>query len=180
MKHRGDGYYEIVAAQMSDMANVDAAVLASDAIHHWHPQGLLMVGIAGAASPEQELGDLAIGRDVLYYERGKATPEGTRPEPQMYKSDATLWNAVITISPWTDRIPVKRPDGTRHRPKVHLGVIASGERVIAEAGARDAIAATHRKIVAIEMEGYGVGSAAWQSFNDVRFLVIRSISDRAD
>jgi nucleoside phosphorylase len=180
VKHKGGGTYEIVVAMSPDMANVDAAVLAADTIHHWGPEALLMVGIAGAAGPEQALGDIAIGRDVYYYERGKVTPSGRRPEPVIYRADATLWNAVVSIPNWSARVPVLRPDGTTTRPRIPQGVIASGERVIADAEARDEIASAHRKIVAIEMEGYGVGAAVWQSFDRVRFLAIRSICDMAD
>ncbi len=43
-----------------------------------------------------------------------------------------------------------------------------------------AITAANRKIMAIEMEGYGVIAAAWQSFEQVRCLVIRALCDYAD
>jgi hypothetical protein len=59
-------------------------------------------------------------------------------------------------------------------------VIASGEQVIADGAVRDRIAASNRKIVAIEMEGYGVSAAAWKLDQPVPCLVIRGISDRAD
>jgi hypothetical protein len=52
--------------------------------------------------------------------------------------------------------------------------------VIAAEDVRDSIAAQHRKIIAIEMEGYGASAAAWQSFTRVRCLVIRGICDLAD
>jgi nucleoside phosphorylase len=66
-------HYEIVVAQPPDMAQVDAAILTNDLIHHWDPAALLMVGIAGAASDgggedDEALGDLVVGRDVYYYE----------------------------------------------------------------------------------------------------------------
>jgi nucleoside phosphorylase len=162
------------------MANVDAALLTSDTIHHWHPESMLMVGIAGATSEEEKLGDLILGSSVYYYERGKEKADGNKPEPYMYPCDATLWSRVTHLSKWTARIYAKRPDGTRERPNIYPGVIASGERVIANAAVRDEIASGQRKIKAIEMEGYGFSKAAWQSFDRVRHLVIRAICDRAD
>ncbi|MBD2207651.1 DEAD/DEAH box helicase family protein [Calothrix sp. FACHB-1219] len=173
-------YYEIVVAQSPDMANVDVALLASDTIHHWHPAAMLMVGIAAAATQEQGLGDIVVGNAVYYYERGKITPDGLKPEPYQYPVDPTLWSRIISLPKWNGIISVLRPDDTDTIPKIHPGIIASGERVIADATMRDAIAAGHRKIVAIEMEGYGVSKAAWQSFERVRHLVIRAISDFAD
>lgn len=173
-------FYEIVVAQSPDMANVDVALLASDTIHHWRPEAMLMVGIAGAASQEQALGDIVVGNAVHYYERGKITPDGLKPEPYQYPVDQTLWSRVISLPEWNGIISVSRPDGTNIDPRIHTGVIASGEKVIADAAMRDDIAAAHRKIVALEMEGYGVSKAAWQSFERVRHLVIRAICDFAD
>jgi nucleoside phosphorylase/CheY-like chemotaxis protein len=172
--------YEIVVAQLPDMANVDAALLTSDTIHHWHPASMFMVGIAGAASEEEKLGDLILGSSVYYYERGKEKLDGNKPEPYMYPCDATLWSRVTTLPEWTARISVKRPDSIGERPNICQGVIASGERVVADAAVRDEIAAGQRKIRAIEMEGYGFSKATWQSFDQVRHLVIRAICDRAD
>ncbi|WP_414551695.1 SNF2-related protein [Anabaena sp. CCY 0017] len=173
-------FYEIVVAQSPDMANVDVALLASDTIHHWHPEAILMVGIAGAASDDPALGDIVVGNAIYYYERGKITPDGLKPEPYQYPVDQTLWSRIISLPDWNGIISVSRPDSKNTIPKIHLGVIASGEQVIADAAMRDNIAAHNRKIVAIEMEGYGVSKAAWQSFERVRHLVIRSICDFAD
>jgi len=69
------------------MANLDAALLASDALHHWRPNGALLVGIAAAASEEEQFGDVVVGRDVYYYERKKLTADGSKPEPQMFPAD---------------------------------------------------------------------------------------------
>jgi nucleoside phosphorylase len=173
-------FYEIVVAQLLDMANVDAALLTSNTIHHWNPESMLMVGIAGAASEEEKSGDLILGNDVYYYERGKETPSGNKSEIYMYPSDKTLWGRIITLPKWTARISVKRPDGAKKRPKIYQGVIASGERVIADAVIRDEIKTGQRKIRAIEMEGYGFSKAAWQSYSRPRHLVIRAICDSAD
>ncbi|MEO0458140.1 MAG: HEAT repeat domain-containing protein, partial [Cyanobacteria bacterium P01_A01_bin.114] len=173
-------HYDIILTQAPDMANVDAALLAADTLNHWQPHAILMVGIAAAAGRDQQLGDLILGKDVYYYERGKATASGVLPEPVMYRSDATLWNRVTTTPNHDFDIHATRPDGTDIFPNVSPGVIASGEQVIAHAAARDDIAKGHRKIKAIEMEGYGVSAAAWQRFDPVRCLVIRALCDYAD
>jgi uncharacterized protein (TIGR02646 family) len=175
-----DEFYEIVVTQIPNMANVDAALAANDMIHHWKPGALLMVGIAAAATKEQALGDAVAGGEVYYDERGKVTPTGIKPEPTMYKADATLWNRITTLPAWKKRIHVSRPDRLKSRPQIHYGVIFSSERVIADERMRDELLTKHRKIVAIEMEGYGVSAAAWQSFHQVRHLVIRAICDLAD
>jgi nucleoside phosphorylase len=170
-------FYEVVVAQAPDMANVDAALLASDTLHHWKPGAALLVGIAASAHKDVRLGDVVAGSDVYYYERGKVTPEGIKPEPKIIPADATLWSNVCAVPDWDGSVAVKRPDDTDARPMLLYGVIASGEKVIADAAVRDEIASGHRKILAIEMEGYGFSRAVWQSFEQVRHLDIRGICD---
>lgn len=182
---KSNEFYEIVVAQSPEMAQVEAAILTNDTIHDWDPGALLLVGVAGAASDgsredDEALGDLVLGQYIHYHERGKVTPDGVKPEPITYKADATLWNNVITLPPMRVRIPVSRPDGKQTRPTILKGVIASGERVIAEAAVRDEIAARHRKTLAIEMEGYGFSAAVWQSADKRHHLVMKAICDRAD
>ena len=182
---KGGDHYEIVVAQPLDMAQVDAAILTNDLIHHWDPAALLMVGIAGAASDggredDEALGDLVVGRDVYYYERGKVTVDGKRQEPVTYRADATLLNSFMNLPPLRARIPVSRPDGKQKPPRVLVAAIASGEKVIADAAARDQIVSHHRKTRAIEMEGYGFSAAVWQSFEHRGHLVMKAICDRAD
>jgi nucleoside phosphorylase len=180
-----DSYYEIIVAQLPDMANIDAALLTSDVLHHLEPAALLLVGIAGAASngskPDDEaLGDVVLGSSVYYYERGKETADGKRAEPYMYPASAKLWNRVSAVPDWKSSINARRPDKKRKRPAIHRGVIACGEKVIADAAARDEIVSGHRKIKAIEMEGYGFSKAVWQSVGQREYLVIKAICDRAD
>jgi nucleoside phosphorylase len=173
-------FYEIVIAQSQDTANVNAALLANDMFHHWKPVAVLMVGIAAASDPQQRLGDLVVGKEIYCYEAGKITAEVKLPEPKQIPADATLLNRTQALPDADFLILVDRPDGTKNFPKIEWGVIASGEKVIADASERDKIAAANREIMAIEMEAYGVIAAAWQSFEQVRCLVIRALCDYAD
>ena len=176
-----DKAYNLVVAQTPDVASVDAALLTAAAINDWKPSAVLMVGIAAATSPTQQLGDIILGKDVYYYDRGKVSAEGTMLEPIMHPADATLWSRATSLLPATDfEILADRPDQTDQYPTVTPAVIASGEKVIADAEFRDAILRQHRNIKAIEMEGYGVSTAAHQSSDKVRCLVIRALCDYAD
>jgi nucleoside phosphorylase len=175
-------FYEIVVAQSIDTANLNAALLANDMFHHWKPASIFMVGIAATAQSQskQNLGDLVVGKEICYYEMGKITAEGKLPEPKQIPVDATLLNRIHALPDTSFLILADRPDGTKNHPRVEVGVIASGDKVISDSIERDKIAAANRKIMAIEMEGYGVIAAAWQSFEQVRCLVIRALCDYAD
>ena len=175
-----DKYYYIVISQLSDVTNVNAAVFVANAIHYWHPRAVIMAGIAAAAREEQSLGDIVIGRAVHYHNRGKVTSDGILPEPITYNADPVLFNRAITLSKSSFVVRSNRPDFLDTSPNVYPGVIASGERVIADEEFRNQIAANHRKTKAIEMEGYGISAAAWQQSVSIRCLVIRAISDYGD
>ncbi len=173
-------FYEIIVAQAPDMANVDAALLTNDTIHHWSPKGALLVGIAGSVDKSVLLGDVIVGRSVYYDERGKVTPNGILPEPELIHSDSMLFNVASSISEWTPDLKIARPDGRKNFPRLHYGIIASSERVIADAEAHRALRSAHRKVLAVEMEGHGFSRAVLQSSDLVRHLPIRAICDEAN
>jgi len=171
--------YTIVVAQATDVANPDAALLTAEMIREWSPGAALLVGIAATSDPNKaSLGDIVVGTDVYYYERHKQTPKGARPEPKSIPADPTLLNNIRSID-WSNEVPISRPDASNTIPRVHFGVIACGEKVIADAKKRNGLAKANRKILAIEMEGYGFSLAACQSFEKVRHLDIRGVCDDA-
>jgi nucleoside phosphorylase len=78
------------------------------------------------------------------------------------------------------RIP--HPDmtlsGHRHgQPKLHRGLIASGDRSLRSARKRDEIAARY-DVLAIEMEGKGIGNTGF--YEGVEWFTVRGISDYGD
>lgn len=170
-------FYNIVVAQGSDMANTDAALTTSDMLHHWSPGAALLVGVAATTAPGKiKLGDIVVGSDVYYYERGKVTRKRTIPEPKSIPADLTLWNNMRSTE-WDGKVDAPRPDNSDAKSTRHYGVIACGERVIADAATRDRIVAANRKIIAVEMEGYGFSLAILHNFERVRHLDIRGICD---
>ncbi len=149
-------------------------------LHDWQPAAALWVGIAASTDPNRvKLRDVVVGRSVWYYEHGKVTEEGTEPQPEMIHADAGLLKHFTGLADWDDAVGEERPDNTDTRPKVHAGVIASGEKVIADESTRQRIVAGQRKITAIAMEDYGFSQAIAQSADRVRHLVIRGICDDA-
>ncbi len=62
-------------------------------------------------------------------------------------------------------------------PKVHFGRIGSADRSLSDVTTRDQLAARHG-LLALEMEGAGIGSAAF--LNNLEWFVVRGISDYGD
>jgi nucleoside phosphorylase len=161
------------------MAGIDAAIATTLAIRTWRPQCVLLVGIAGGVSPDVELGDVVVAQTVMYYERGKATSSGQLDEVKMAPCDSILVSTAQSIN-WTPIIPVVRPDGLATLPKVVFGSIAAGEKVVADQLFRDRLTSHDRKLLALEMEGYGFSRAISESLEKPRHLVIKAVCDRAD
>jgi nucleoside phosphorylase len=63
------------------------------------------------------------------------------------------------------------------QPKVHSGLIASGDRSLRSAKKRDEIAASY-DVLAIEMEGKGIGNTGF--YEGVEWFTVRGISDYGD
>jgi nucleoside phosphorylase len=88
----------------------------------------------------------------------------------------------VVYSPDDPDSEVQHPDMalSGHRPgqpKVHSGLIASGDRSLRSARKRDEIAALH-DVLAIEMEGKGIGNTG---FNEgAEWFTVRGISDYGD
>lgn len=107
------------------------------------------------------------------------------------------WQGVLedrfSAPPWqrpdvfTDRLagsdgsPIEHPDPDNYRiagfPRLIAGVIASGDQVVKAVSKRNEIALT-TGARAIEMEGFGLGSASW--LTEREYFVIRGIVDYAD
>jgi hypothetical protein len=72
-----DGAYSAVILSLLSMGRVEAATAAGDAIRRWHPQYVLLVGIAGGiADASVSLGDVIVSDQIVDYEVQKVTPKG--------------------------------------------------------------------------------------------------------
>jgi nucleoside phosphorylase len=174
----GETYY-VVVGQLARMGQVPSALDTADAIKDWQPTAALLVGIAGAAHDEVALGDVVVGSDVYYYEQGKVMPDGTAAQPAMLAADDRLLARVAALPAWQPALTEPRPEAPDGGPRRHVAVIATGEKVIADATFRTALREKHRKIRAIEMEAWGFTSAVLHSGRAVHHLCIRGISDDA-
>lgn len=183
-----EGEYTVVVTMLSQMGNVPAAQHTTRALQDFAPDYIMMVGIAGGVCGKAQLGDVVVATQVLYYETEKVTPEGNDQRPPVYQADPILLDRTqnYTDISWKDLIASARPPlrtrrtSSHDQPEVIFGVIASGEKVIADAAFLKQIRRTHAKIVGVEMESFGVAVAAANSRDRPRFIAVRGISDYAD
>jgi nucleoside phosphorylase len=175
------GSYRVAVVLTSDMGNVDAAAAASDLIRHWDPRYLFMLGIAGGMPRDNlHLGDVVVADQVIEYEYAKELEGTSDIRQRVHRCCPLLLDRVREMSNWRGDIGLPCPASGGERPRLFVGPIASGNKVVASEMARENIRKIHSRILAIEMEGEGVAAAAWQAATPKQVMVVRGISDLAD
>jgi nucleoside phosphorylase/tetratricopeptide (TPR) repeat protein len=168
------------------MGELAAANATTDAIVRWNPNYVLMVGIAAGIpnlKEDRELGDVIVADQVIGYEHVKVTDKGYEYREHEYPASALLLDRVRNFwdASWMNQIAVPRPaNAKRPGTKLHVGPVASGDKVVASTGFRDQLTARWPKLVAVEMEAEGVFSAVFDRPQIRNTLMIRGISDLAD
>jgi len=178
-----DNHLNIVILSLPYMGNVNASIATSQAIAVWNPRYIILTGITGGFKKDGvHLGDLIIGEQVVYYESGKMYDKHHTPRYQVQPTSMELLNHAhnLKIDDWVFDIKLKAPTINKYIPKVHFGVIATGEKVISTNLFGDEFLKIWPKALGVEMEAYGTALAAYQSENRPGFLFIKSISDWAD
>jgi nucleoside phosphorylase len=176
-----NGTYSIVVMPLLGMGRVQAAAATADAIRRWHPRYVLLIGIGGGvASRGIKIGDILISDQIVDYELQKLTPNGPEVRWEVHRADARLLGACRNLRDerWQDLMRIRRPG--RGQSKLHIGPIASGDKVIAFADVLARYRDTWPKLIGVEMEAAGVATAAFQSPDSPGFFMIRAVSDLAD
>ena len=156
------------------------ALAAMQAIRLFDPRYIAFVGVAGGFEREgQRHGDVVVSSTVVAYEYGKVDTGGFTPRGDFtYRCDGGLVRAAKAVASarWW------REDENTREPRVRTGMIASGDKVIddPEEALFTAVAKIWPKLLAVEMEGAGVGASAHEAQSQgclARFVLVRGISD---
>jgi nucleoside phosphorylase len=188
-----DSVHRLIALKLPGTGNYEAATAITRAIDVWNPRFVLVGGIAGGVKrSEFELGDLILADLIVGYEPGKELNAFFESRAKSLRPDVELLGLARDLPPkdWIFSVRVPRPDGTSGRviPRVHEGIILSGEKVIASAVrfaeiSRDVdktVSNVLSKSLAIEMEGYGAALAAFRAPTAPAFFIAKAICDWAN
>lgn len=176
----------VVVAQ-TGVGKVNAAMITTLVIEHYHPREVRFAGIAGGVNPMLRPGDIVVGTSLVYHDLGDCTREGFIPwsvrnpsdgtrNPISFAADPTLIAAVDRASQLISLSPSGGEDAAG-KPRVVKGIIATGDAFIASPVRRSEIRKQFHAD-AVEMEGAAGAQICHQ--NKVSFVAIRSISDSAD
>ena len=155
----------------SGVGKVNAALCVQILADLFGVTAIINTGVAGSLNAALDIGDILISRDALHHDVD-ATIFGYKPGevPQLgcreFIADEHL--AQVAVSTCKE----VNPD-----IEVFEGRIASGDQFVADQGVKDFVVKEFGAY-AVEMEGAAIAQAAY--LNNVPFLVIRAISDKAD
>lgn len=158
--------------------NTTVALAAQQVIDLFHPDIVLLVGIAGGVK-DAGIGDVVIGTKAYGYESGKETDGGLLARPNVLPFSHALVEAARTVSrsdQWRTRIL-----GGGASVNIYFGPIASGDKVIASTKSPlyGYLKEQYNDTLALEMESIGFAQAV-QPYRSVHALNIRAVSDLLD
>ena len=155
----------------SGIGKVNAAVCTQILVDDFNVDYVINTGIAGSLKSEIDIADIVISDDVLHHDMdatgfGYALGQIPRMETLSFKADERLINLA--------------KDSCEHvipQVGVHIGRIVSGDQFISNKEVKNKIASNFSGYCT-EMEGAAIAQAAY--LNNVPFLILRAISDKAD
>ncbi len=159
---------EIVVV-MCGIGKVSAAICTQLMIDKYNPSVIINTGVAGGLDKTLSIGDIAVATNVVQHDID-TTIFG---DPKGYITNLNLTRIPVEENIYnTLKESAMRFEGTN----VVLGTIASGDQFISTPYQKNQIIDEFNAI-AVEMEGGSVGHVCYS--NDVKFGVIRAISDNA-
>ena len=159
---------DVVVVQCG-VGKVNAAICTQILCSGYGVTHLVNTGIAGSLCAELDIADMVVSRDAMYHDVDVAVfgyPAGQVPGmPQVYPADEQLMNNAFAAA------EAVNPGHTR------TGRVASGDQFISAKAQKEKIIAD-TGAVCTEMEGAAIAHTAWR--NQVPFVILRAISDKAD
>ncbi len=174
---------------LSRIGKVAAAATAATLIERFNVTHIVFTGVAGAIDPNIRVGDIVVADSLVQHDMN-ATPLFPRFEIPLsglsrFPSDKFLSDQLISAAQdfiandLHDNIAIQ--DRTLFKldtPRVHTGLIASGDEFIHSAQRRVQLQEALPNLLAVEMEGAAVAQVCFEF--GVPFAVIRTISDTAN
>lgn len=160
-----------VVVVRSGIGKVNAAVCTQILIDQFAVDAVINTGIAGSLNAEINIGDVVISTDVLHHDMDAVNFGYTLGQiPQMevfsFQADEKLAEKAKQVC-----------EKVNPEIKVFRGRIVSGDQFIADRETKNRIEENFHGFCT-EMEGAAIAQASY--LNQVPFVIIRAISDKAD
>lgn len=153
------------------IGKVNAALCAQILADVFEVSHIINTGVAGSLNADLNIGDILVSKDALHhdidvtifgYQLGEVPQVGFRE----FKADQTMIDAAVTACREVN------PD-----LQVRVGRVVSGDQFISSKEVKQRLITEFQGDCA-EMEGASIAHGAY--LNDIPFVIIRAISDKAD
>jgi len=160
-----------VAVVRCGIGKVNAAVCTQILVDLFNARYIINTGVAGGLHPELNIGDIVISSDTVERDMDALTVGNSRGEsPLMKKTYFEANDKLITLA----KIAAEHLKGDH---KVFIGRVASDDEFICSIKVKEDIHSTFTAYCA-EMEGAAIAHTCF--LNQVPFVIIRTISDKAN
>lgn len=169
--YEGNIHGKDIIAVRSGIGKVNAAICVQILINIFKVDGIVNTGIAGSLKNEINIGDIVLSIDVIQHDvdaTGFGYDYGIIPrmENSIFQSNKSMLDLAYNLC-----------EEYLIDIKAHKGRILTGDQFIADSRKKEWLI-NQFKGYCTEMEGGAIAQASY--LNDIPFLIIRSISDKAD
>lgn len=167
----GKLYDKDVVLVRSGVGKVNMAACTQILVDKFNVSALVNSGVSGTLDPELNQGDIVISTEAVQHDFdttpvGGAIGEISRLGITFFEADDHLIEVANQVANNLSTVTIKE------------GVVASGDQFVAGGEVAARIKDNFGEVSAVEMEGASMAHVAY--LNEVPFVIIRSISDKAD
>lgn len=160
-----------VVVVRSGIGKVNAAVCTQILADDFNVDYVINTGIAGSLKAEIDIADVVISDDVLHHDMdatgfGYAPGQIPRMETLSFKADERL----VELAKESCKAVIPQVG-------VHVGRVVSGDQFVSDKAVKERICGQFAGFCT-EMEGAAIAQAAY--LNNIPFVILRAISDKAD
>ena len=171
---KADNKINILYASLLNTGMIDAAIVTTDIITRFKPRILFMPGVCGGRDNKSlEMLDIIIPNKIFTFQKGKLTDNGFEGEWEWIDLNDKLIQKIQTSEE-------EIKNGINFKGSVHYEPMACSTAVIDKTGVIEGIAMSkERKVLGLEMEGYGVARACEIANNgNTKAIIVKSVMDK--
>jgi nucleoside phosphorylase len=181
--------HQVYAVAAPRMGMTASSIATMKLIEAFRPRFVGMGGILAGIRNQCEIGDVIAVDPSWDYGSGKriATSSGSifKPSPHQISIDPFLRSKLIQMAQDTQVADEIRRSWKRGYGgsvlRIHVGPVASGAAVSADASLLEEVQSQHRKLLGLEMESYGVLAAAAEcTMPQPKAFCLKSVCDFGD
>ncbi|MHC5309769.1 5'-methylthioadenosine/adenosylhomocysteine nucleosidase [Myroides sp. LJL116] len=179
-----------VVVVYSRIGKVAAATTVTTLLLNFDVSKVIFIGVAGAIHQDVQVGDVVVASNLVQYDMDVSPLRPKFEIPLLgktfFETDLQWSNQLVEqiqqiLDPKVLHTLISKEDLEKFQissPKVHFGMIASGDQFFSTMEQKDNLQQALPQVMCVEMEGAAVAQVCFEF--GVDFTVIRTISDNAN